>query len=61
MTLAQMSLSGAAVIAAVALVRPFAVDALPKRILPLLWGLALARLLIPVPLITRVATIASIL
>ncbi len=47
MSLLQMSLSGGAMILAVALVRGLALHKLPKRLFPALWALVLLRLLIP--------------
>lgn len=47
MTLLQMSLSGALMILTVALIRALAMHRLPKRLFPALWGVVLARLLIP--------------
>ena len=39
MSLLQMSLSGAAMILAILLVRTLALQRLPKRLFPALWGL----------------------
>ena len=47
MNLVQMSAAGAVVIAAVILIRALAMHRLPKRSFLILWGVALARLLIP--------------
>ena len=47
MSLLQMSLSGAAMILAILLVRTLALQRLPKRLFPALWWLVLIRLLVP--------------
>lgn len=47
MSLLQMSLSGAAMILAILLVRTLALQRLPKRLFPALWALVLVRLLVP--------------
>ncbi len=50
MTLCQMSLSGAVLIVAAALLRLAAPRLLPRRVVVLMWGLALLRLLTPLML-----------
>lgn len=47
MSLLQMSLSGAAMILAILLVRTLTLQRLPKRLFPAMWGLVLIRLLVP--------------
>lgn len=47
MSLLQMSFYGAVMILAIAVIRRFAMDRLPKRVFVLLWELALFRLLLP--------------
>ena len=47
MSLLQMSLSGAAMILAILLVRTLTLQRLPKRLFPALWWLVLIRLLVP--------------
>ncbi|MCM1149494.1 MAG: hypothetical protein NC319_05350, partial [Butyricicoccus sp.] len=46
-SLLQMSLAGGVMIAAVTVVRALTVRRLPKRMFPVLWYAALARLLVP--------------
>ncbi len=53
MNLLQMSISGAILILAIALVRPAALRAVSKRTFLLLWALVLIRLLIPFPALLR--------
>lgn len=47
MTLLQMSVSGAAMTAVIALLRPLLLNRLPKRAMPVLWWAVLLRLLVP--------------
>lgn len=47
MSLLQMSIYGAVLILAVVVIRAAAINRLPKKIFPVLWGLVLLRLLIP--------------
>lgn len=47
MSLLQMSFSGAVMIAAVIVIRAFAINRLPKRTFLILWGIVLLRLLVP--------------
>lgn len=47
MSLPQMSVSGAVLIAVIAVVRVLAIHRLPKRVFVLLWGVVLLRLLVP--------------
>ena len=47
MSLMQMSVSGAVMVVAVAAIRALALNRLPKRTFPALWGVVLARLLLP--------------
>lgn len=47
MSLLQMSLCGAAMVFAIAAARALTLHKLPKKVFPLLWGIALARLLLP--------------
>ena len=49
MNLVQMSVSGALLILAVALIRLAALRAVPKRTFLFLWALVLVRLLVPFP------------
>lgn len=47
MSFIEMSLAGAAMILVIALIRALAINRVPKRTFPVLWGAALMRLLIP--------------
>ena len=47
MSLLQMSIAGAVMILAIAVIRAFAIHRVPKRTFLALWGIALVRLLIP--------------
>ena len=47
MTLLEMTLSGSLMILIITVVRAVAIDRLPKRVFPALWGVTLLRLLIP--------------
>ena len=47
MSLIQMSVSGACIIAVTIVIRALAIHRLPKRTFLILWGIALARLVLP--------------
>ena len=47
MTLLEMTLSGSLMILIITVVRAVAIDRLPKRLFPVLWGVTLLRLLVP--------------
>ena len=49
MSFLQMTLTGAALIAVVALIRLAAGRVLPRRVFVLLWAIVLVRLLVPFP------------
>ena len=61
MSLTQMSLSGAAMIFCIVVIRALAVHKLPKRAFMVMWGAALARLLVPfsLPSVFSVYTLAG--
>lgn len=50
MSLLQMSLAGGVMILVITVIRALAMDHVPKRTFPVLWGIALFRLLIPLSL-----------
>jgi len=45
MSISEMSVSGAVIIMAIAVIRPLAINRLPKKTFLALWGVALVRLL----------------
>ena len=47
MSLLQMSLAGGVMILVITVIHALAMDHVPKRTFPVLWGIALFRLLIP--------------
>ncbi len=47
MSFVEISLAGVAMILVIALIRALAINRVPKRTFPVLWGAALMRLLIP--------------
>ena len=53
MSLLQMSLAGGVMILVITVIRALAMDHVPKRTFPVLWGIALFRLLIPLSLPLR--------
>ncbi len=55
MSLLQMSMSGAVLIAVIAAVRMVAIRWLPKRVFVLLWGVVLLRLLVPLSVPARMS------
>lgn len=50
MSLLQMSLAGGVMVLVITVIRALAMDHVPKRTFPVLWGIALFRLLIPLSL-----------
>ena len=48
MSLLQMSFAGAVMIMAIVVVRALTINLLPKKTFLILWGMAAARLLVPV-------------
>lgn len=55
MSLLQMSVSGAVLIAVIAAVRALTIHRLPKRVFVLLWGVVLLRLLVPLSIPARMS------
>ena len=55
MSLPQMSVSGAVLIAVIAVVRALAIHRLPKRVFVLLWSVVLLRLLVPFSIPARMS------